>query len=110
MEKTFDGVVSMIDSLNKLAYICYKNGLLTETVDYLVDIKKALEEKEKLEQAFELACIELSDKDSTLYDLYDRLDAYYETKDRHETRRELLERAEEDEWGYQTIKEAVSCN
>ena len=100
----------MTDSFEKLADICIKNKLGAETVDYLVDIKKALEEKEKLEQAFELACKELEDKDSTLFDLYDRLDAYYETKDRYEWRRELLERAEEDEWRYQTIKEAVSCN
>ena len=52
---------------------------------------------DRLNKAFELACIELSDKDSILYDLYDRLDNYYETKDKHEWRMELLERAEEDE-------------
>ena len=55
---------------------------------------------DRLNKAFELACKELQDIDSTLFDLYDRLDAYYETKDRYEWRRELLERAEEDEWGY----------
>ena len=55
---------------------------------------------ERLGEAFELACKELEDMDSTLFDLYDRLDTYYEAKDRHEWRRELLERAEEYEWGY----------
>ena len=50
-----------------------------------------------MEQALDLACKKLEDQDSILFDLYDRLDDYYETKDRHEWRRELLERAEEDE-------------
>ena len=81
----------MIDSFNKLADICIKNKLGAETVDYLVDIKKALEEKEKLEQALNLACRELEDKDSMLYDLFDRLDNYYETKDIFEWKKELLE-------------------
>lgn len=87
----------MIDSFEKLTDICINNKLGAETVDYLVDIKKALEEKEKLEQALDLACKKLEDQDSILFDLYDKLDDYYETKDRHEWRRELLERAEEDE-------------
>ena len=87
----------MIDSFEKLTNICINNKLGAETVDYLVDIKKALEEKEKLEQALNLACKKLEDNDSILFDLYDRLDDYYETKDRHEWRRKLLERAEEDE-------------
>ena len=100
MVKIRFGVVSMIESFEKLTDICIKNNLGAETVDYLVDIKKALEERERLGKIFNLACKELEDKDSTLYDLYDRLDAYYETKDRCEWRRELLERAEEDEWGY----------
>lgn len=52
---------------------------------------------EKLEKAFELACKELEDKDSTLFDLYDRLDTYYESKDRHEWKEYLLESVEEDE-------------
>ena len=97
MEKTFDGVVSMIDSFNKLADICIKNKLGAETVDYLVDIKKALEEKEKLEQALNLACRELEDKDSMLYDLFDRLDNYYETKDIFEWKEYFLESVEADE-------------
>ena len=66
---------------------------------YVEDIMEQ-ERFEILGKAFELACKELQDIDSTLFDLYDRLDAYYETKDRYEWRRELLERAEEDEWGY----------
>lgn len=81
----------MLDSFEKLADICIKNKLGAETVDYLVDIKKALEEKEKLEQSFELACKKLEDNDSILFDLYDRLDTYYETKDRHEWKKYLLE-------------------
>ena len=45
----------MKDSLNKLAYIIYKNNLCGQALDYLVDIKKALEEKEKLEKALDKA-------------------------------------------------------
>ena len=52
---------------------------------------------ERLEKAFELACKELEDKDSTLYDLYDRLDTYYETKDRYEWKEYLLESVNGDE-------------
>ena len=52
---------------------------------------------ERLGQAFELACKELQDIDSTLFDLYDRLDTYYESKDKHEWKEYLLERVEEDE-------------
>ena len=85
------------DSFDKLADICIKNGLGAETVDYLVDIKKALEEKEKLEQALNLACRELEDKDSMLYDLFDRLDDYYETKDIFEWKEYFLESVEADE-------------
>lgn len=85
------------DSLNNLAYICYRNDLLAETVDYLVNIKQALEEKEKLEQAFELACKKLEDNDSTLFDLYDRLDIYYDTKDRYDWGLYLLESVKADE-------------
>ena len=87
----------MIDSFDKLADICIKNKLGAETVDYLVDIKKALEEKEKLEQALNLACRELEDKDSMLYDLFDRLDDYYETKDIFEWKEYFLESVEADE-------------
>lgn len=86
----------MEDSFEKLANIIKENNLCGQALDYLVDIKKALEEKEKLEQLFEIACKELEDKDSTLFDLYDRLDTYYESKDRREWKKELLERAEEE--------------
>lgn len=90
----------MEDSFEKLANIIKENNLCSQALDYLVEIKKALEEKEKIEEAFELACNELEDLDSTLYDLYDSLDYYYETKDRHEWKKEILERAEEEtgEW------------
>ena len=87
----------MTGSFEKLADICIKNKLGAETVDYLVDIKKALEEREELEQALDLACRELEDKDSMLYDLFDRLDTYYDTKDKHEWKKELLESVIENE-------------
>lgn len=87
----------MIESFEKLTDICIKNNLGAETVDYLVDIKKALEEKEKLEQALNLACKKLEDNDSILFDLYDRLDTYYESKDRHEWKEYLLESVKDDE-------------
>lgn len=87
----------MIDSFEKLTDICINNNLGGQTVDYLVDIKKTLEEKEKLEQALDLACRELEDKDSMLYDLFDRLDTYYDTKDKHEWKNYLLESVNEDE-------------
>lgn len=87
----------MEDGFNELVHIHIINDL-GEQADYsLADIKKALEEKEKLEKAFELACKKLEDKDSTLYDLYDSLDYYYESKDKHEWKKYLLERVEEDE-------------
>lgn len=51
---------------------------------------------DRLNKAFELACFELEEKDYKLFDLYDLyIDTYYDNKDRHEWRRELLERAEE---------------
>lgn len=87
----------MLDSFEKLADICIKNKLGAETVDYLVDIKKALEERERLGKIFNLACKELEDKDSTLFDLYDRLDIYYDTKDRYDWGLYLLESVKADE-------------
>ena len=81
----------MEDDFKKLTDIIEENNLFPQTAVYLVGIKIALEEKEKLEQAFELACKKLEDNDSILFDLYDRLDAYYETKDRHEWKNYLLE-------------------
>ena len=63
---------------------------------YVEDIMEQ-ERFEILGKAFELACKELEDKDSTLYDLYDRLDTYYETKDKHEWKEYLLDSVEEDE-------------
>lgn len=87
----------MIDSFDKLVNICLENNLGAETVDYLVDIKKALEERERLGKIFNLACKELEDKDSILFDLYDRLDTYYESKDRHEWKEYLLESVKDDE-------------
>lgn len=51
---------------------------------------------DRLGKAFELACKELEDKDSILFDLYDRLDTYYETKDRYEWKKYLLESIEDE--------------
>lgn len=85
------------DSLNKLAYIIYKNNLCGQALDYLVDIKKALEEREKLEQALNLACKQLEDNDSILFDLYDRFDTYHPTHDRYEWKEHLLESVEANE-------------
>lgn len=87
----------MIESFEKLTEICINNKLGAETVDYLVDIKKALEERERLGKIFNLACKELEDKDSTLFDLYDRLDTYYDTKDRYDWGLYLLESVKADE-------------
>lgn len=88
----------MLDSFEKLADICIKNKLGAETVDYLVDIKKALEEKEKLEKALDLACEILDIADGILFDLYDRyLDTYYDTKDKYEWKEYLLESVKADE-------------
>lgn len=87
----------MIDSFEKLADICIKNKLGAETVDYLVDIKKTLEERERLGKIFNLACKELEDKDSILFDLYDRFDTYYDTKDRYDWGLYLLESVEDNE-------------
>ena len=87
----------MKDNFEKLVDIIKENSLGGQALDYLADIKI---ENEKLHEALNIACEELEDLDSTLYDLYDSLDYYYETKDRHEWKKELLERAEEEtgEW------------
>ena len=85
----------MEDDFKKLTDIIEENNLFPQTAVYLVGIKIALEEKEKLEQAFELACKKLEDNDSILFDLYDRLDTYYETKDRYEWKKYLLESVKE---------------
>lgn len=97
MVKIRIGGVIMEDSFEKLADICIKNKLGAETVDYLVDIKKALEERERLGKIFNLACKELEDKDSIMFDLYDRFDTYYDTKDRYDWGLYLLESVKEDE-------------
>lgn len=100
----------MEDSFEKLANIIKENSLGGQALDYLADIKRELKEKERLEavvercqienntlyEAFKLACKALEAKDNILFDLYDRLDYYYETKDRSEWEKELLERAEEE--------------
>lgn len=87
----------MEDDFKKLTDIIEENNLFPQTAVYLVGIKIALEEKEKLEQALNLACKKLEDNDSILFDLYDRSDTYYDAKDRHEWKEHLLESVEADE-------------
>ena len=86
----------MKDDFKKLTDMIEENNLFPQTAVYLVGIKAALEEKEKLEKALELACKKLEDNDSVLFDLYDRFDTYHPTSDRYEWKKELLERAEEE--------------
>lgn len=83
----------MTGSFEKLADIIKENNLCGQALDYLADIKI---ENEMLHEALNIACEELEDKDSALFDLYDRLDTYYETKNRNEWKKEILERAEEE--------------
>ena len=63
----------MIDSFDKLVNICLENNLGEQTVDYFIDIKKALEEKEKLEKALDKACCVIAD----LNDCTNYCSAYY---------------------------------
>ena len=81
----------MEDSFEKLADIIKEKEKLEAVV------KRYQIENEKLHEALNIACRELEDKDSMLYDLFDRLDDYYETKDKHEWKKYLLERVDEDE-------------
>ena len=99
MEKIFDGVINMKD-IDEFMEYC--NRLDRQSLINLIEgmyVEDIMDQArfEILGKAFELACKELQDMGSTLFDLYDRLDTYYETKDRHEWKKELLERAEEDE-------------
>ena len=87
----------MEDDFKKLTDIIEENNLFPQTSVYLVGIKIALEEKEKLEQALNLACKKLEDNDSILFDLYDRFDTYYPTSDRFEWKEYLLESVKDDE-------------
>ena len=90
--------VIMEDDFKKLTDIIEENNLFPQTAVYLVGIKIALEEKEKLEQALDLACEVLDIADGILFDLYDRyLDTYYDTKDKHEWKNYLLESVEDNE-------------
>ena len=71
-----------------------KDELLVMFKDTLIVLNIALVGYEKV---LYLACCELEDKDSILFDLYDRLDTYYESKDRHEWKEYFLESVEADE-------------
>lgn len=113
MEELFDGVVIMekIEQIIKKCELLTKEELLILIKDTLISLDMAqhdyecayerlvnlIQHAEKINNAFELACKKLEDNDSTLYDLYDRLDTYYETKDRHEWKEYLLESIKEDE-------------
>lgn len=88
----------MEDDFKKLTDIIEENNLFSQTAVYLVGIKIALEEKEKLDQAFELACKKLEDNDSILFDLYDRFDTYHPTHDRYEWKEHLLESVNDEKW------------
>lgn len=81
----------MEDNFEKLADIIKEKERLEAVVE------RCQIENNTLYEALLIACKELEDKDSTLFDLYDRLDTYYETKDKYEWKKELLERAEETE-------------
>ena len=111
MDKIFDGVVSMISFCDEVVsmkdieryiknyYIknyeaLSKEELLILVKDTLIVLNIALVGYEKV---LYLACCELEDKDSILFDLYDRLDTYYESKDRHEWKEYLLESVKDDE-------------
>lgn len=80
----------MEDNFEKLADIIKEKEKLEAVVE------RCQIENNTLYEALIIACEELEDLDSTLYDLYGRLDYYYETKDRHEWEKEILERAEEE--------------
>lgn len=80
----------MEDSFEKLADIIKEKEKLEAVVE------RCQIENNTLYEALNIACKALEDLDSTLYDLYDRLDTYYETKNRNEWKKELLERAEEE--------------
>ena len=71
-----------------------KDELLVMFKDTLIVLNIALVGYEKV---LYLACCELEDKDSILFDLYDRLDTNYESKDRHEWKEYLLESVKDDE-------------
>ena len=99
MEKIFDGVINMKD-IDEFMEYCNRldhQGLINLIEGMYVEDIMEQARIDRLNKAFELACKELEDKDSILFDLYDRVDTYYPTSDRYEWRRELLERAEEDE-------------
>lgn len=100
MAKIRLGVVSMKDidefmeyckGLNHQGLINLIEGMYTQDIMNQMSI-------EKLEKALYIACFELEGKDSELFDLYNLyVDVQIDTKDRHEWKRELMDRAEEDE-------------
>lgn len=82
--KDIDEFMEYCNRLDHQGLINLIEGMYTQDIMNQMSI-------ERLEQALNLACRELEDKDSMLYDLFDRLDTYYDTKDKHEWKKELLE-------------------
>ena len=108
MEKIFYGVISMISFCDEVEDIeryiknyYIKNYEVLSKEDLLILVKVTLIILDMAlvgyEKVLYLACCELEDKDSILFDLYDRLDTYYESKDRYEWKEHLLESVEADE-------------
>lgn len=54
----------MGDNFKKLVDIIEENNLYNQTLDYLVDIKREIEEKEIIERALNKACYELECADT----------------------------------------------
>lgn len=81
----------MEDNFEKLADIIKEKERLEAVVE------RCQIENNTLYEALLIACEELEDLDSSLYDLYDSLDYYYETKDRYEWKEYLLESVKDDE-------------
>ena len=79
------------DSFEKLANIIKENNLCDQALDYLVDIKRALEEKEIVEMALNKACYELECAEGIIKDLRNIINSICcETQDRIEWRNRLI--------------------
>lgn len=89
--KNIDEFMEYCNRLDHQGLINLIEGMYTQDIMNQMSI-------ERLEKAFELACFELEEKDYKLFDLYNlHVDVQIDTKDRHEWKRELMDRAEEDE-------------
>ena len=105
MEKIFYGVVSMNkyeNAIDVVARYCsdYRIGIFpprNELHGELDTLNELIDKVMLMEQALYLACCELEEKDSILYELYDRYHTYHDIKDRYEWKKYLLESVNEDE-------------